>query len=297
MTAYWELTAYHWAKIEEELYERLSPCSLCPRNCGVDRPNEAGACGIPGGLKIGFVSFLASNFSPEPEAQPVGYIQLAGCQLDCSFCCYYVNTQELDGIEASPWELADTLLDMQRSGFKAAVLSTAVHQAPWVAQGLRQAAEAGVRLPVLLETAGYESLEVLDIFRQMVSGFIVGLKFGHDDVAERYVGVPDYATRAKQVTSYLTQMMGCQPVLQGGSIVGGFLIRLLVMPGLVSEAISILDWIVGTLGPDTAVQVLDCYYPQGAAKDDPVLGRKVAPVEVETVLNYAASLGMNNVFV
>jgi putative pyruvate formate lyase activating enzyme len=83
----------------------------------------------------------------------------------------------------------------------------------------------------------------------------------------------------------------------------GVLLRHLVMPGMVSEAKSILEWVVEHLGRDTYVNIMEQYHPNFAVNkgeqrsrlgwtDYSEIGSRPGEAEVEEVREYARSLGL-----
>lgn len=102
---------------KEEAFKRLSKCTLCPRNCKVNRlEGETSVC------KTGVQAWV-SSYSPHfgEEAPLVGYhgsgtIFFTHCNLLCHFCQNYDISHEGNGVEVTDSQLATFMLQLQKMG-------------------------------------------------------------------------------------------------------------------------------------------------------------------------------------
>ena len=91
----------------QQLWDRMNPCVLCPRNCGVHRGRgETGFCGIG-------ENPLVSSFGPHFGEESVlvgtggsGTIFFAGCNLGCVFCQNFDISHERRGRSVTIEQLA-----------------------------------------------------------------------------------------------------------------------------------------------------------------------------------------------
>ena len=94
-----------------ETEEIMSACSLCPRDCHVDR--NAGKKGFCGEDKTVYLARAALHMWEEPcisGTEGSGTVFFSGCCLKCCFCQNYEISAEGKGFELTEQELADTFL-------------------------------------------------------------------------------------------------------------------------------------------------------------------------------------------
>src|SRR5271157_88836 len=113
--SYQELSAS--GELEERAnraFDLMTPCTLCPRNCRVDRAGgERGAChsGI-----LPAVASYGPHFGEEPPLvgrYGSGTIFFTHCNLRCVYCQNHTISQQVCGREISCDNLADIMLELQ----------------------------------------------------------------------------------------------------------------------------------------------------------------------------------------
>lgn len=77
----------------------------------------------------------------------------------------------------------------------------------------------------------------------------------------------------------------------------GLIIRHLVLPGNISQAIGVLDWVKANLPEDTVVSLMSQYTPCGKAGEYPTINRRLSEREYDIVLNHAEKTGLENIFI
>ena len=80
-------------------------CSLCPVNCGADRENQVGYCGVSG-IKIAKYYLHPYEEPPVSFKNGSGCVFFCGCSLKCVFCQNYELSRSARGREFSVEELA-----------------------------------------------------------------------------------------------------------------------------------------------------------------------------------------------
>ena len=92
-------------------------CTLCPRNCRVDRSKTTGVCSVKG-LRLAKASL---HFGEEPcisgtDGKGAGTIFFSGCSLKCIFCQNMPISRDGYGKEISPERLGEIMLELQEKG-------------------------------------------------------------------------------------------------------------------------------------------------------------------------------------
>jgi len=275
----------------------VAPCRLCPRRCGVDRSaGERGTCGAPAGAVV---------VSAEPhfgeEACLVGRggsgtIFLAGCNLRCVFCQNYDISHFIVGQPMDTAALAQLMLALEGHGCENINFVTPTHVSPALAAAIVEARGRGLRVPIVWNSGGYESVEVLRLLEGLVEIYMPDFKFIRSESAERYLSAADYPERAREAISEMHRQVG-DLVLEDGVARRGLLVRHLVMPGGAEESREILDFLA-SLSPRTFVNVMYQYRPAGLVagpegrSEFSELARRSALGDVSEARAHARRLGL-----
>ena len=273
----------------------LESCRLCPRDCGVDRlRDEVGVC------KTGRHAFVSSYFAHFGEedclrgSRGSGTIFFSWCNLRCVFCQNYEVSWGGDGRATSPRELARMMLHLQGMGCHNINFVTPEHVVPEILEALLLAIEQGLRLPVVYNTGGYDSLESLQLMNAVVDVYMPDFKLWNVETARHYLRAPDYPEAARRAILEMHRQVGPLVFDENGLAVRGLLIRHLMMPGLAEETLQILQWIAHELGPDTYVNLMDQYNPAGKVTDTDYgeINRRITSKEYRVALEAARGSGL-----
>jgi putative pyruvate formate lyase activating enzyme len=277
----------------EKLEALLSPCRLCPRNCGSKRKNgETGFCKV---LDRPMVSSFGPHFGEEPVLVGFGgsgTIFFTGCNLGCVFCQNYQISHLMEGEYISVSELADIMLHLQERGCHNINLVTPTHQTPQIFAAVEEAKTKGLRVPIVYNCGGYESVEVLKELKGLVDIYMPDFKTLSGEFASKYLKASDYPEVVKEALLEMHSQVGDLQVNDYGLAEKGLMVRHLVMPGWTHDSMAVLDWITENLGRNTYVNVMDQYYPFYRACDYPEICRRVTEEEFEKVYAYAKRLGL-----
>jgi len=270
----------------------LSPCRVCPRNCGVDRlAGETGTCGI--GTQA-VVSSAGPHFGEEPPLvgrRGSGTIFLAGCNLLCIFCQNYDISHGRRGTPSTPGEIAEIMLLLERRGCHNVNFVTPTHVMPQLLEAIVAAREAGLRVPVVWNCGGYESVEALRLLEGYVEIYMPDAKFADASTAARLAHAPDYPEVMWAALREMHRQVG-DLVIERGVARRGLLVRHLVMPGCADESQAIIDFLADEISADTYVNVMGQYHPEYHARDDPVIGRYPTQEEIRSAREHARRRGL-----
>jgi putative pyruvate formate lyase activating enzyme len=166
-----------------------------------------------------------------------------------------------------------------------------------IGRALESAAGRGLRLPIVYNTNGYDSLEALELLEGVVDIYMPDLKYANEEVAERLSEAPGYVTAARAAIREMHRQVGSLALDKEGIARRGLLIRHLVMPEDLSGTFDTLTWIAETLGRDTTVNLMAQYHPAHRAYRHPDLGRRVTWEEYGAAVDRARSLGLRNLLI
>ncbi len=244
-------------------------CAVCPRLCKVNRrDDEHGLC------RVGRKAVVASYFPHFGEENCLrgwngsGTIFFSGCNLRCVFCQNYDISWELRGERASPSRLAQMMLELQAHGCHNINFVTPEHVVPQILEAIPVALAGGLSLPIVYNTSSYDSIDSLQLMDGIVDIYMPDFKVWSREAGHRYLRRPEYAEIARETVREMNRQVGPLVFDERGLARRGLLVRHLVMPGMLDETKSILEFIAHELGPDTYVDLMAQYYPAG------LVGRK-----------------------
>lgn len=283
-------------KLEEKI-DRLNrillSCTLCPRECKVNRiKGERGYCG---GGKDARVSSAFAHFGEEPclvGRNGSGAIFFSFCNLKCVFCQNYEISHLAEGRDVSREELAGYMLKLQKTGCHNINLVTPTHFVPQIIEALGLAIGEGLTLPLVYNCGGYESAEVIDILDGVVDIYMPDAKFSSPHVSERLCNATDYFDNLKIVLKKMHNQVGDLEIVNKIAK-RGLLIRHLVMPNGLAGTKAIMEFIAKEISPNTYINIMEQYRPCGEASGIPEISRPVTAREYLNALETARSFGLN----
>jgi len=219
-----------------------------------------------------------------------GTIFFAGCNLGCVFCQNYDISQHCFGKETTPAELAETFIELEKRGVHNVNLVTPGHFVPPIVEAIKLAKESGIKIPFVYNSNGYDSLVSLMSLDGLIDIYMPDLKYASDTYGQRYSNVPDYFSVASIALKEMYRQVG-MPVIKNGVMQRGLLIRHLVMPGLLEDSITILDWIKENT-PTAIVNVMPQYRPEYKAAKYPEINRRPTSTEFQKVVDHLEELGL-----
>ncbi|AEH51416.1 radical SAM protein [Pseudothermotoga thermarum] len=272
----------------EKLLEKLKNCDLCPRNCKVNRlEGEIGACQI--GAKV-----VVASYGPHfgEESFLVGYggsgtIFFSGCNLKCVFCQNWTISQTCEGKEV---ELEKVMLFLQKIGCHNINLVTPTHQVPMIFEALIKAFQLGLKIPIVYNCGGYESVETLKLLEGVIDIYMPDFKYGDDEMALKYSGVHNYVEVAKTALEEMFRQVG--PLrIENGVAVKGVFVRHLVLPNDLANSEKVFK-IIADVSKDIPVNVMAQYYPTYKASRYPELSRRIYQSEYYKAVELAKKYGL-----
>jgi putative pyruvate formate lyase activating enzyme len=284
-------------KRAENLWAIMEKCQLCPRKCGVNRlEGNSGFCGAPGATLV--VAAAHPHFG---EERPLvgnggsGTIFLTHCNLRCVFCQNWEISQLGVGVEKNVDELAKMMLGLQEIGCHNINLVTPTHYSAPILRALDIAAEAGLRLPIVYNTSGWERLEILKHLDGIVDIYLPDIKYWDSDLSAKYSsGAESYPEITSEAILEMHRQVGVAKPANDGIMQRGLMIRHLVMPNNTGGSEEIVEWIAEELPKDTYVNIMAQYNPLHKALDYPELSRRITNEEYEKVVNRAIEMGLTN---
>lgn len=281
----------------DRLNELYRHCTLCPRECGVDRTaGKIGSCCVG---PIPLVTSAGPHYGEEPELVGrggSGTIFFGGCNLHCLFCQNADISQNATGRPTEPEELALLMLNLERMGCENVNLVTPTHFAPSLARAIGMARGMDLRVPVLWNCGGYENLEVIELLDGIVEIYMPDFKYGPEAPAGELSQAPDYFERCSEALREMHRQVGALHTDNRGVARKGVLIRHLVLPNNLADSRNVLRFIAEELSTDTYVNIMAQYHPHHRAEEYQGANRRPTSAELNDAWVYARGLGLHRGF-
>jgi putative pyruvate formate lyase activating enzyme len=274
----------------------LEDCTVCPRDCHVNRLADRFAV-----CKTGRYAVVSSAFPHFGEEDCLrgwngsGTIFFSWCNLRCVFCQNYDISWQGGGRAVRPAELAALMLALQERGCHNINFVTPEHVVPQILEALPVAIKAGLRLPLVYNTSAYDSLDSIELMDGVVDIYMPDFKFWDPEMARHYAKAPNYPEAARRAIKRMHEQVGPLQFDENGLARRGVLLRHLVMPGGIAGTQAIMEWIARELGPDTYVNMMAQYYPAGKVgpKEYVEINRPITGEEYREALAAARTAGLH----
>lgn len=266
-------------------------CTLCPRNCGVERTAESGA----GVCRMGTqpkIARAALHMWEEPcisGTRGSGAVFFSGCGLRCVFCQNEAISQQGEGKIVTPARLAEIFRELEEQGAHNINLVTAAHFVPAVLEALNLYRP---NIPIVYNSSGYESIETLRMLSGVVDIYLPDYKYIDPNMAAMLSGARDYPEVAFAAIAEMIRQTGAPVYDENGMMQRGTLIRHLVLPGLTGDSMKILTRIRDEF-PGIPVSLMGQYTPCGRALSMPGMDRKIKKKEYARVLAHMEAIGLD----
>ncbi|HAY37996.1 MAG TPA: radical SAM protein, partial [Desulfobacteraceae bacterium] len=177
----------------ETAYKILKSCTLCPRQCKVDR--LAGETGVCKTGKKAYVSSFNAHFGEEGPlvgTHGSGTIFFTHCNLLCIFCQNYDISHLGHGEEISNEQLAGMMLHLQNKGCHNINFVTPSHVVPQILSAVENAISEGLSVPLVYNTGGYDSVQTLKLLEGVFDIYMPDFKFWDPEIAKTTCNAKDY---------------------------------------------------------------------------------------------------------
>ncbi|MDE5717264.1 MAG: radical SAM protein [Lachnospiraceae bacterium] len=285
---------------ENQSWPELSDCTLCPRECHVNRnAGETGYCGQTAKLTA---ARAALHFWEEPclsGTNGSGAVFFSGCNLGCIYCQNHAIAQGQSGREITVSRLSDIFLELQEKGAHNINLVTPAHFVPQIITALQAAKKQGLSIPVIYNTSAYEKTETLRMLEGLIDIYLPDLKYRDTALSGKYSHADDYFERAAAAIAEMVRQVGAPIFAEGEDSLmrRGVIVRHLLLPGCGRDSRQLLRYLLETYKNDIYVSIMNQYTPLSQVSDIPPLNRRVSTEEYRRIVDYAIRIGIENGFI
>ena len=272
----------------------INKCNFCPRKCPVDRTKNIGFCGASDKILINKIML---HYWEEPiisgtkqtKKRGSGAIFFGHCNLKCVYCQNYDISHGDYGKFYTIEELSNVFKQLEEKGATNINLVTPTHYSLYILQALKLYKP---KIPVVWNTGGYESANIVEKLGGYVDIFLTDFKYFDNNLAIKYSSAPNYKENAISALKAMRKVCP-QDIIKDGLMQKGIIVRHLVLPSHTQDSKDVLKTIFQVLGKNAIVSLLSQYIPVGKASLYPEINRRLKPVEYKIVKNYMYSLGLD----
>ncbi len=275
-------------------YDLLTSCTICPHECRVNRlENEKGKC------QTGLLAMVSSYGPHFGEEKPLsgwrgsGTIFLSRCNLNCVYCQNHDISQTGSSEEMEPLRIAELMLRLQSYGCHNINLVSPTHVVPQLLAAVLIAATSGLRLSIVYNSGGYDSVATLKLLEGVVDIYMPDMKYASADIALRYSNIPGYPQVNRAAVREMHRQVGDLTLDERGIAVHGLLIRHLILPNRLAGSAEAIDFIAREISTSTYLNLMDQYRPEYQASKYPELNRRITTGEYQEVARLAHQVGLN----
>jgi len=283
----------------EALEARLVSCDICPRECGVNR--LAGERGFCHSAYLPIVSAVCAHYGEEPVisgSRGSGAIFFGNCNMRCVYCQNYQISQDWRRQQSREMDyhtLAERMLYLQDELKCHNInLVSPSHFVPQLVRAVLEAVPMGLRLPLVYNTSGYDSIKSLRELDGIIDIYLPDLRYASNKWARKFSKAKDYVAHARVAIKEMYRQVGDLVLDEAGLAQRGLIVRHLILPNGLASSQESLTWLVREVSPRVTVSIMAQYFPTHRAPQIPLLSRTISPLEYQEVIDLVNNLGLEN---
>lgn len=277
----------------ENIYKN---CTLCPRNCKINRYKQKGFCNSKNKIRIAYADMYKYE-EPiiESTNKKSGAIFFSGCNMKCIFCQNYdISTLNI-GKEISIEKLKNIMLKLQEKSALNINLVTPTIYVPSIKKAIKKAKKEGLKIPIIYNTSSYENIKTIEMLNNDIDIYLPDLKYYDDNLSQKYSNTKNYFYHATKAIDEMYKQVG-KPIIKNNIMEKGVIVRHLLLPGHLEDSKKIIKYLYDTYKDNIYISIMNQYTPIKKLKYEN-LNKTVSKKEYDELINYAIKLGVKNAFI
>jgi putative pyruvate formate lyase activating enzyme len=276
----------------------LSYCTSCPRECRVNRVK--GQLGFCKSNELPIISSYTLHHGEEPVLSGIngaGNIFFGNCNLRCIYCQnfeisqnWYREAEHQVTIE----KLAEIMIDLQNRGAHNIGLVSPTHFSIQILKSIYIAVEKGLKLPIVYNSNGYDSVQILKLFGGVIDIYLPDIKYGCNENGKTYSLAENYFDVTKEAVKEMLRQVGDKLLVENNLVKRGMIIRHLILPNRLSESENVFKFIAHELHNNISVSLMSQYYPANKAFNEVLLNRTITHSEYYRAIQMFEKYGLKN---
>ncbi len=272
----------------EKAFAYLENCQLCGWECKKNR--------ISGGLGVcltGIQARVSSYGAHFGEENPLrgwrgsGTVFFSRCNLRCVYCQNYQISQADSGELVDAQRLATIFIELAESGCHNINLVSPTHIIPHILAAIYIAAQAGLQLPFVYNTGGYNSVQALKLLDGIIDIYMPDMKYASASAGHNFSRVRNYPAINQAAVLEMHRQVGDLEIDQQGLARRGLLVRHLVLPNNQGGSEEIIRFLVNEISPNTYLNLMKQYRPSYQASRYIKLIRPITDREWQKAIDLA----------
>lgn len=280
------------------MLEMLNNCTLCPRNCGINRNSgQLGFCKAGKEVKLAKASLHQWEEPCISGTNGSGTVFFSNCNLRCVFCQNHEISQEGNGKEVSIDRLSHIFIEQQGRGAHNINLVTPTLYVPQIIEAITAAKKNGLVIPIVYNSSGYENVETIQALNGLIDIYLPDFKYYSNKYSLKYSKVQNYFQFASKAIAEMVKQVPKPVFDEHGLMIKGVIIRHLMLPGLLFDSKKIIDYIYNTFGDHVYLSLMNQYTPMFRASEYPEINRSLNKAHYEKLIDYSLDLGIKQGFI
>ncbi len=185
------------------------------------------------------------------------------------------------------------MLELQRRGCHNINFVSPSHVIAEILEALVIAAEAGLDIPLVYNTGGYDSPEALALLDGVIDIYMPDMKYVDPLIARRLSKIGNYPVINQSAVREMHRQVGNLELDERGIAQRGLLVRHLILPENFAGTEEIVRFLAEEISPNTYLNLMDQYRPAYRAARHPPLDRPLTPKEYDNAVFLARRAGLN----
>jgi putative pyruvate formate lyase activating enzyme len=283
--------------INEDFIE-YKDCTLCPRNCHVDRNINSGFCRESSKLSIDSALLHKGEEPPISNKNGSGTIFFNGCSLRCPFCQnIQISQQKINNNVYTTKEFILLMEELINKGAENINFVTPDHFLPHIIEGIKHIRNKGYQIPMVYNCSGYQSIKNLEIAKDYIDIFLFDYKFADIKTAEYCIKNKEYPEVCKKALDFVFAKKGNLKLDINGKALSGVIVRHLVMPDFIENSIDVINNLFFSYGPQIFLSLMSQYSNKYLLPGFDRINRRLKKDEYQKVTSLVDELGFQNGYI
>lgn len=286
-----------WPDYTDNEKNRLSKCTLCPRECGADRiKGVSGYCKTDAGINVASIVVHRGEEPPVSGPEGICNVFFYGCNMRCIYCQNHqisrAGSERFGGFKGLR-DTVERIIQILDSGIRAVGFVSPSHMVLQTKAIILELNRRGYKPFTVYNTNSYEKAETIRELEGLIDVYLADYKYVTGSVAKELSDAEDYPVVALKAIKEMYYQKGSSLITDDdGHAVNGLIIRHLVLPGYIDESINVLRTIAEEISTGVTISLMSQYDPAFLAVGDSLLGRPLDKQEYERVITEFERLGL-----
>ena len=277
----------------------LENCSLCPRNCHVNRRSgRGGFCKSDDSFSIASICIHKGEEPAISGSDGICNIFFTNCNLQCIYCQNHQISDNRISRTLYRMDLEEVIRQVTAildQGINRVGFVSPSHFIPQVKVIISIIHSLGYKPVWVYNTNGYDKVETLRTLEGLIDVYLPDFKYMDPEIARQYSGAGDYPAITSKALKEMQRQKGAVLMMNDDHTAeSGIIVRHLVLPGNVSNSIDVLRFLADEISPRIHISLMAQYFPTRQVESHPLLSHGVSESEYQQVVDEMEKLGLYN---